>query len=252
MMSELFVAGAQRSGSTYLYHILDDHDEILMAKPVVPEPKYFINDDEYSKGRAYYEALYFGERTDQHRYIGEKSTSYIESPAAAERISAFYPDARILMMLRNPVLRAYSNYAFSAANGIESLSFEEALLAEPGRLEEKQYSSSVNPFAYKQRGHYMNYIEEYMKIFGRDQLMILITEEFVGNEGAVTELYSQLGVDSGHLPQFIGSKINRGNSGIRDVENWEDIVSSLQAEFAISRSRLEDCLGRKISVWDEV
>jgi len=126
-MKNLFIIGAQRSGSTYLYKVLNCHPEVSMAQPVRPEPKFFLNELLVSKGKKFYEETYFSSHKLGARYFGEKSTSYIESTDAAMRIKKYYPDARILIILRDPVLRAYSNYRFSVVNKLEPLSFEQAL-----------------------------------------------------------------------------------------------------------------------------
>jgi hypothetical protein len=251
-MSELFIVGAQRSGTTYLYSMLDQHPQVLMAKPVRPEPKFFINDEEYAKGKEYYESRYFSERSARHLYLGEKSTSYIESRRAAERISTYYPDASIMLMLRNPVTRAYSNYAFSVKHGVESLSFRESLDAEPGRIRQGEYTSSVNPYAYKQRGHYIDYIHEYERFFSRDQMIVLIYEEFVSDLDRVQALYGRLGIDHEFVPDGVSLPVNEGSGSIMDVSGWRDIVTELNKEFAESNARLESYLGRKIEAWREM
>jgi hypothetical protein len=108
----LFIIGAQRCGTTYLYKVLDSHPEIYMAKPLRPEPKFFINDLEYSNGKLYYENKYFSSIDDSIKVLGEKGTSYIEHPDVSDRIKSFYPNAKIIVLLRNPVERAISNYFF--------------------------------------------------------------------------------------------------------------------------------------------
>ena len=133
-MKNLFIVGAQRSGTTYLYQILTNHPQVAMAQPVRPEPKFFLDERLVAQGKDYYENTYFNERVEATSYLGEKSTSYIESIEAAQRIHSLYPDARILMILRDPVVRAYSNYRFSVAHQLEKLTFMEALVAEPERL----------------------------------------------------------------------------------------------------------------------
>src|SRR5690606_16639506 len=132
-------------------------------------------------GRKYYQETYFSDCKPGALYFGEKSTSYIENPMAARRIKDFYPNARVLMILRDPVARAYSNYRFSVAHQLEDLTFDGALAIERQRLRTGTFSTSVSPYAYRQRGHYMNYIEPYLEIFDSRQISVLIFEEFVNN-----------------------------------------------------------------------
>lgn len=245
-MNHLFIVGAQRAGSTYLYHLLDEHPEIAMSRPVRPEPKFFLNDQLYAKGRAYYEDTYFSGHTEATRYLGEKSTSYIESVDAANRIHQFYPDARILMILRNPVIRAYSNYKFSVAHQIEKLSFEDALQAEPARLTEASFSTSVNPFAYCQRGHYIDYIEAYLKIFDRSQLEILIFEDLVGKSENVQRLYRWLGIDDSFKPASLNKVVNALS---QKDEDHSKAFSTLALGYQDSLARLESLLSYKVETW---
>jgi hypothetical protein len=247
-MNHLFIVGAQRSGSTYLYHLLDEHPEIAMARPVRPEPKFFLNEQLYTKGRAYYEDTYFSGCSEATRYLGEKSTSYIESVAAANRIHQFYPDARILMVLRNPVMRAYSNYKFSVAHQLEDLSFEDALKAEPARLANASFSTSVNPYAYCRRGHYIDYIDAYLKIFDRSQLEILIFEDLVGKTESVQRLYRWLGITDSFKPQSLEKVVN---AIPKKDEDHSQAFRTLAMEYQGSLEALESLLGYRIEAWHQ-
>ncbi|MDP1665875.1 MAG: sulfotransferase [Methylobacter sp.] len=245
-MNHLFITGAQRSGSTYLYHILDEHPKISMSRPVRPEPKFFLDDQLYAKGHAYYENAYFSGHSKETRYLGEKSTSYIESVVAANRIHQFYPNARILMILRDPVIRAYSNYRFSAAHQLEDLTFEDALKAEPIRLADASFSTSVNPYAYCKRGHYIDYIETYLTIFDRSQLEILIFEELVCKPESVQRLYRWLGVDDDFKPDSFGKIYN---PTVQKEQDHSKTFRSLALGYRESLEQLENLLGHRIETW---
>lgn len=245
-MNHLFIVGAQRSGSTYLYHQLNDHPQVVMAQPVRPEPKFFLNDEHYARGRSFYETQYFEDYPPGTRYLGEKSTSYIESQTAAKRIREYYPDARVLMVLRDPVLRAWSNYRFSVQHGLEPLDFEMALAVEPERLQDAAFATSVNPYAYRRRGHYIDYIEDYLKIFNVDQLCVLIFEEIVGNLVGVQSLYRWLGIDDSFASTSLGEVFNPGS---QQAEMPTAALRDLALGYRQSLDRLEHCLGRPIDSW---
>ena len=248
-MKNLFIVGAQRSGSTYLYEALDDHPQVSMVHPVRPEPKFFLKEELVAGGRDSYEGKYFNDRKPGTEYLGEKSTSYIESSEAAQRMHAFYPGARILMILRDPVQRAYSNYLFSVAHKLENLTFKEALEAEPGRLTSTAFSTSVNPYAYRKRGHYIDYIEAYRKVFDSSQLSILIFEEFVNNLASVQALYRWLGIDDDIVPKSLGQVINPSTVK-KEVQN--DAFKDLALSYRESIAALENYLGRRVDVWREL
>jgi Sulfotransferase family len=217
-----------------------------MAKPVRPEPKFFLREEEFSNGRSYYENKFFANYSPGTRYFGEKSTSYIESPAVARRIREFYSDARILIILRDPVLRAWSNYRFSVLNGIESLDFERALAEESNRIKEAIFESSVTPYAYRGRGYYIDYIENYLKVFDDKQVYVMIFEEIVGNLTGVQRLYSWLGLDDDFIPSSLGQIFN---SVEKEKDMPKAILMDLIPGYEQSTERLENYLGRPINSW---
>jgi hypothetical protein len=165
MNDHFFIAGAQRSATTYLYHLLAEHPEIEMAQPVRPEPKFFLVDELFEHGLAYYRERFFPGKPGA-RLRGEKSTSYMESEIAAQRIARCFPESHILFLLRDPIERAISNYWFSVNNGLESLPLEEAFRREEERWQQYDRSRvSVSPYAYLRRGRYIDFIEVYERYF---------------------------------------------------------------------------------------
>ncbi len=211
MSSHFFIIGAQRSATTYLYHMLDAHPEIEMAKPLFPEPKFFLQDDLFTRGLDYYDAHYFSNNISV-KLKGEKSTSYLEHELVAQRLATCYPQAKILVVMRDPIARAVSNYQFSQNNGIETWPLEKALLANPEERRSTQSQSiSVNPFAYLQRGCYINFIELYDQYFSTSQIVGILTEELLGNLDALQALYAHLAVSSDFQPKKIHHRFNEGD-----------------------------------------
>lgn len=246
MTRNLFIIGAQRSGSTYLYRMLAAHPEIAMAEPVRPEPKYFLAEDVVARGRDAYEERYFAHRTPGTRVLGEKSTTYIERPEVAERIQALYPDALIVAILRDPVERAWSNYRFSVENGLETLEFGEALEAEDQRCAEGGHATSTSPFAYRARGEYIRYLQPWVERFGDDSVRVLVFEEFVGAAEPLQDLYRWLGVDGDFVPEGVGGVVNR-SSDTSEVGTSER--EWLQRRLEPANERLEAFLGRPLDAW---
>src|SRR5688500_18430887 len=107
-MPDFIIAGAPRSGTTWLYMLADRHPAVAMARPWRPEPKFFLIDELYERGISYYSANWF-DSLPPGRVLGEKSANYLESPAVAARIHRHLPEVRLVFILRNPVDRAYSN-----------------------------------------------------------------------------------------------------------------------------------------------
>src|ERR1700750_2685104 len=138
-----------------------------MAKPVKPAPKFFLVDHLYAKGLPFYADTWFATAGTQQR-AGEKSTDYLESAVAAERIARDLPDVKLIFILREPADRAYSNYLWTRMNGLETEDFRTALRLEDERerrLPEKW--KFTRPFSYFSRGLYSELLEEYLKRFRR-------------------------------------------------------------------------------------
>lgn len=174
-----------------------------MSKPAVPEPKYFLR----SKGSLNeYEQLYFQGADPLVKYWGEKSTSYYEFPEVAEKIKRMIPEARVLLVVRNPVARALSNYYFSLQNGLETRSLEDVFLnnVSPPNLFKKV---SVNPFNYLGRGEYAGLLQPFKEQFGSNLLIIRLEELELG-ASEVGSLFNWLGLDS--MSNLILTKVNEG------------------------------------------
>lgn len=242
----LFVVGAQRCGTTYLYRLLAAHPEIAMATPARPEPKVFLSDD-LTGDQAAYDARVFPD-APVAAVRGEKSTSYLEHPAALDRIAATFPGAHIVVALRDPIERALSNYRFSVDNGVEDLSADEALLADlDGR--DRPYDRtriSVSPFAYVRRGRYLPYLQRVERTFASDRVHVVVFEDLVAGAGEVQRLYAALGVDATHRPAEIGTVANASTAAATVSPGTH---ARLRAHFAAPIAALAAHLGRRLDAW---
>lgn len=192
------IVGAQKAGTTSLYAMLAQHPEVFMSTP--KEPGYFIRGfpdeerwqtlkrpgpggeiqdlenvdmgvftaDAYAKLFASPEA-----GTATHR--GEASTPYLPSPFAAERIFETCPEARIIIVLRDPVARAYSAWGYNASRGNEcAATFEEAIAQELAGERDK----FVYGWRYLYTGLYSQHLKRFYDRFGRDRVLTLKFEDF--------------------------------------------------------------------------
>ena len=150
-----------------------------MAVPVKPESKFFLVDGVYQKGIEYYQHTWFAEVPDQ-KLAGEKTTNYLESPQAAERIHQHLPQIKLIFILREPADRAYSNYLWSCMNGLESEDFETALNLEDQRERDvPEHLRYSRPHAYFSRGLYAQLLHPYFKRFPREQVLCLKYEDIM-------------------------------------------------------------------------
>jgi hypothetical protein len=244
MPEHFFICGAQRSATTYLYRMLDQHPEIAMAKPMRPEPKYFIRPDRRDDLGEYRHAFFDGARA---RWLGEKSTSYIEHPAAAERIARLLPDAHLFFMLRDPVERAISNYRFSRDHGLEPLPLEAALDAEPGRVAEGAAAGiSVSPYAYAARGRYVDYLEPWFAHFPASHVHLLVAERVVGSRTGLRDVFSRLGLEGDVPLEGIDEAFNQSGTA-PDVP--DAVRQRLRAGFEASNRELQRRHGVDVGAW---
>lgn len=240
-----FIIGAQRSGTTYLYKQLDQHPDICMSQPMRPEPKFFLNKNEIEKGGEYYLDKYFFDRRNGQILV-EKSTSYIESIEAGKRINVMFPRAKILVMLRNPVDRAISNYFFSKEHGLETRSLEEIFIEgkQPPKLD---FATSVSPFDYIKRGQYIDYLNDYIYLFGSNNIKIIIFEKLIGNLKEFQDIYSFLEVDNRYIPENLDQKIN---SSYRELLTNSTLKKTLKNHFSQFNEKLSSLLNIELDVWN--
>ena len=247
-LPDFIIGGAPRSGTTWLYELLDRHPEVYMARPVKPEPKFFLVDHLYDKGLTFYADTWFAGAGDA-RLAGEKSTDYLESAAAAERIAQDLPQVRLIFILREPADRAYSNYLWTRMNGLETEDLQTALGLEEQReknLPERWRFS--RPFSYFSRGLYADLLAPYFERFPREQVLILRFEDIVDRAGDLAvRVHRFLGLDP--RPED-----SQGIGVINPSEKRGEVLDeptrrALQARYAEPNRRLAALLGPDFQLW---
>jgi hypothetical protein len=247
-LPDFIIGGAPRSGTTWLCELLDRHPDVYMAKPLAPEPKFFLRDDEYAKGLRYYSERWFA-APDAAKMAGEKSTDYLESAMAAARIAHDLPHVKLIFILREPVSRAYSNYLWSRMNGLEQEDFPTALRLEAQRERElPERLKFTRPFSYFSRGLYADLLEPYCSRFSERQLLVARFEDIIERPAALAET----------VQRFIGVTPRPGdaeglgviNPSWRDAEGLsDDVRRDLAARYAEPNQRLAALLGPSFPMW---
>lgn len=226
-LPDFLIAGAPRSGTTWLYRLLECHPEVALAQPARPEPKFFLVDEEYEKGLEHYAARFSHARSDQT--VGEKSTNYMESASAAARAAQALPAARVLFCLREPADRAWSNWRWSRQNGLEDLPFAEALVREPER--EAAYAGGcryARPHSYASRGRYADLLRPWLARFPASQVLVLRFEDVMAEgRDAATAVHRFLGVEPRPEDADGLGKVNPADELARPAE----ILEALRTRF---------------------
>jgi len=210
LMPNFLIVGAAKGGTTSIYEYIKGHPDIFMSeeqkeptffpfaglkRPVYAndKPVRFITDFEE------YQNLFSEVRSE--KIIGEASTPYLYLyDQTIQGIKKYVPDpenVKILIVLRNPVERAYSQYMMKVRDLIEPLSFQEALDSEEQRVNDGYHFD----FFYKDRGLYFEQVKAYKDSF--KDVKVLFFEDLKNNPSqVVAEVYSFLGVDTNHDSDF--------------------------------------------------
>jgi Sulfotransferase family len=243
VIRHLLVIGAQRCGTTYLHTMLDAHQQITMARPANPEPKVFISDEATARGAEWYRETYFAHARDE-LLLGEKSTSYLEDPAAPERAAGMLGEIHVLAILRDPVKRAISNWRFSTENGLETRSLETALQENlAGSREWDPSRTSVSPFAYLERGRYVDYLVPWMSTFPETS-HVLFLEELLEVGRLSDGLWTALGVAPELAPRDHDDAVNQSPGEPPGLT--AELLGTLEAYFQKSNRALCAHLGRDL------
>jgi hypothetical protein len=217
-LPDFLIIGGQRCGTTSLYRYLARHPGVL---PAVLNKGVHYFDTGFDRSLAWYRSHFPSDlyralvrwRHGAERVItGEGSPYYIFHPLAAARIADVIPGCRSILILRDPVERAYSHYQHEVARGFESLSFEEALELEDERLDGEErrmvedptyYSFSHQHHSYAARGLYLQQIERWLRSFPRERLMIVrSTDMFSDPDATVRAVERFLGIEELSLPPY--------------------------------------------------
>jgi len=244
------IAGGQRCGTTTLYELLDQHPQIYLAKPVRPEPKFFVEEPRPGRDRQWYLESWFAD-VPRAVAVGEKSTSYFETPGAAKRMKSMFPEMRPIFILRHPVERAISNYRYTRAHGLEEESFDDAVRLEAERLAGTEYQDiSAHPHAYLRRGRFADHLARYTAEFPRDQMLVLLNDELQTDPLSLCrKAFAFLAVDADFEPPKIEIRENLHQPD--DLTVSPDTVAMLLDHFAEPNRRLAEMFDLDLSAWSE-
>jgi hypothetical protein len=212
---DFFIVGAPRCGTTYMFEYLGRHPDVFV--PPNKEPNHFCTDldsgsflDSVSFMRDRNEYLRLFADAAPHQMAGEASTWYLYSREAAANIASVRPDARIVIMLRDPVEMMYSLHGRRRFGGTEELSFPEALAAEDDRRQGRRLPArprNVKGLLYRDVARYAEQVERYVDRFGWEQVHVVVFDDFRADPPAAYRgVVEFLGLAPIHLAE--GSVVN--------------------------------------------
>ena len=224
MKVDFFIVGAPKAGTTSLYHYLSEHPQVEMSSQ--KEPDYFsykaINEQGmyYAKNRVdtldKYESLF--EQKESVVY-GEGSVSYLFYDNVAEDIKKYNPNAKIIIMLRNPIERAFSHYLMDYRLGLVSDSFENIITKKS-----KHKNAHLFYQQYIEVSKYTKQIQRYLNFFEKENILFIDYEDFKNNVSkTVDQVYDFLNIST-EFAADINTKYNTftmpKNKGIRFIYSF--------------------------------
>lgn len=255
---DFLVVGTKRGGTTSLFNYLIQHPGIL---GLFPRPRgkkstdYFFADREHSE--RWYRSHFHTEtyRRLRRRRLGyrplgfEASPYYVWDPRIAARARATAPDLKAIVLLRDPAKRAWSHYQERVQNGVEPLTFQQALDAEDDRLageldrmraDPAYHSDAYDWYSYRTRGEYLPQIRTWHAAFPADQLLVLRSEDlYADTQATVDHVCGFL-----ELPTFTLPTTQAFNATWRTRDTApEEATALLRSHFGAPNAELEDYLG---------
>jgi len=196
-LPDFLVIGAPKAGTTSLSLYLAGHPSVHVAP--VKEVRFFDQDDRWSRGIGWYRQQFAG--SSEKRCRGEATPGYLTSPVAAARMARVVPEARLIVLLRQPAARAYSAYWEIVAWRGESRSFDEIVGSWHNLAD-----CSADPYLWGSR--YLPQLRAYCEYFSSEQILVLLTEDLRKDPSSVfTRVCDFLGVER-YIPDGLGTLHN--------------------------------------------
>ena len=241
-LPDAVILGAMKSGTSSLHHYLVQQRDVI--EPLRKEVHYF--DVNFERGERWYRA-HFGRDSEPGLNL-DSSPYYLFHPAVPRRLHDLLPDAKLIVLLRDPVRRAYSHYWHERDKGREILSFEDAIAAEAERLGNSEQrladgtlerSREHQHFSYLARGRYAEQLDRWLAVFPREQLLVLKFEDLAREP---LEVLNRT-LDFLGLPRAASVSLEARNTR-KYPPLGETTAARLREYFEPHNQRLEALLGR--------
>jgi hypothetical protein len=219
-LPDFLIIGTKRGGTTSLWRYLVQHPLVPRLFPAWNTKTSHYFEANFGRGESWYRSHFptLRQRTALERRlggpsrVGEAAPLYMFHPLAAGRVAALMPDVRIIVLLRDPVERAYSHWKERLGEGVEPLDFASALEAEPSRTAGERERLIADPtyvsdaydwYSYRARGAYVDHLEPWLSRFDRSQLLFLASETFYRDPaGSYAQVLDFVGLPPHRLPAY--------------------------------------------------
>lgn len=243
-LPDFIVIGAQKGGSSALYKFICAHPKVERA--FVKEPHYFSG--QYTeKSLKWYKAQFPIKK--EGILVGEASPSYCTHPLAPKRIKETVPNTKLILIVRNPVERAISNYFHSVNYGVEDLAIEDAFNrpmadfeSEYAKMENSEgyHSKLYHRHAYIHKGHYAFHLKKWFEHFNKKQLLIVENAHLLETpERVYQEVLEFLGLET-----FTPNAFQKHNVG-KTKQVSPELLNTLQAHFKEPNRAFFELIGKE-------
>ncbi len=240
--ASFLICGAQKAGTTALADYLRQHREINI--PEQKELHYFDNESINWTRPNYTQYHKQFEPSERKILKGEATPIYMYWEPCAERIWKYNPQIKLIIILRNPITRAYSHWSMEKRRGAETLNFRRALANELQRsFEALPWQDRIG--SYVDRGYYCSQLRRLWRFFGRDALLILKQEELLNDhQRCLNKVCSHLGISQMQNVPAVFS-----HEGNYPEPMDPEIYGHLRVVFWHEICQLEALLGWDCSAW---
>lgn len=246
MKVNFVIGGTQKGGTSALDAFLRHHPQICMPADL-KEVHFFDREEMFRDSKPDYEKYHAYFRPDskqKQQVVGEASPIYMYWNAAPYRIWNYNPQMKWILILRNPVDRAYSAWNMERQRGAEPLSFEEAVAQEPDRCREA-LPLQHRIFSYIDRGFYAPQVRRLFNIFGAKNCLILLNEDLHrAHEETLRSVFAFLGVDQSVMPAE-DRVFEHGYDQLLDPGLRSRLIDTFQFDIR----QLEGLIGHDLSHW---
>lgn len=240
---DFIIAGTQKGGTTALDDYFRTHQNICMADK---KEVHFFDEDRYfeKKSPNYSKYHKYFSPNDYSQVIGEATPIYMYWNKAIERIHVYNPQIKLIIILRNPIDRAFSHWNMERDKGRESRKFLTAILDEDSKINSPNYSQN-KILSYLDRGHYSQQIKNIYNYFNKNQLLILRSEDLRENpDNTLMNIAEFLSI-----PPFDPVYHKEVNSRSYPHKMSKEELTFLKNFYQEEFSSLEDILGWDLSSW---
>jgi Sulfotransferase domain len=219
-LPDFLVIGTKRGGTTSLWRYLIQHPLVPRLFPAWNTKTSHYFEENFGRGETWYRSHFPTRRQRaalERRHggpckVGEAAPLYMFHPLVAGRVAELMPPARMIVLLRDPVERAYSHWKERRTEGREPLDFAAALAAEPERTAGERDRLIADPgyvseaydwYTYRERGRYLDHLTPWLERFDRSQLLFLASERFYRDPAAsYARILEFIGLPPYELPAY--------------------------------------------------